>query len=138
MLPEDILKKCEEHGVKLCVKNGKLTPVGNLPIAFIKISEEFVPYKQKVIDYITQNYPDRVLASTTTLDVPAVRNTPNARINRLRIPCINLGPAVEKPAGCGCNGNVIHKCSIFGKCRRAGNYKDIPICVDCDKYEAPA
>jgi hypothetical protein len=138
MNPEDILKKCAEFNVKLYVKDNKLTPAGSLPIEFIKISAEFVPYKQQIIDYIKQNNPELVIESKAPQAAPAVRNTPNDRIQRLRIPCVNLGPAIEKPAGCGCNGNVVHKCNLFGKCRRAGNSTDMPVCVDCDKYEPSA
>lgn len=135
MSPEDILKKCAEFNVKLYVKENKLTPAGSLPVEFIKISSEFIPYKQQVIDYIKQNHPELVFKNKDSDHVPTVSGTSNDKIKRLRIPCVNLGPALEKAAGCGCNGAVIHKCSVFEKCRRVGKHEGIAVCTECDKYE---
>ena len=156
MTPEEVITKCEENGVKLLVKNGKLLPVGNLTVDFIKLSHQFIPYKQQVIDFIKVNTPDRVVEgvdepflvasngqaqrpSVVKKDVvisPEEEAERKSKIERLRIPCIHLGPPLEKAAGCGCNGAVIHKCDIFEKCRRSGTNTDSAICTSCDKYQA--
>lgn len=145
MTPQEILAKCAEHNVKLRVINNKLTPVGSVSLDFVKISAQFIPYKQALIDYIIQNHPEMVgqpesavTAQPSPIKIPnsvQVQGTPNEKVTRLRIPCVNLGPPLEKVSGCGCNGAVIHKCSLFEKCRRVGNYTDIAVCTSCDKYE---
>lgn len=145
MTPQEILDKCAEHNVKLRVINNKLTPVGSVSLEFVKISAQFIPYKQALIDYIVANHPDMVGHAESASPVQPspiklpntvqVQGTPNERVARLRIPCVSLGQPLEKVSGCGCNGAVIHKCAIFEKCRRTGNYTDIAVCTSCDKYE---
>lgn len=144
MTPEEIIKKCEENNVKLKVRNNKLLPEGNLTVDFIKLSHEFVPFKQQVIDYIKANQPENVVegpdqpflvAQKASVSVPENFLPNSGKIGRLRIPCIHLGEPMEKAAGCGCNGAVIHKCNVFEKCRRVGKHEGIAVCTECDKYE---
>lgn len=139
MTPQEILEKCAEHNVKLKVVNGKLSPSGSVSIEFIKFSSTLIPYKQQIIDHIKLNHPELVESvenSNTVSTKPlTASNTPNDKVQRLRIPCIHLGPPIEKAAGCGCNGAVIHKCNVFEKCRRVGKHNDIAVCTSCDKYE---
>jgi hypothetical protein len=134
MTPQEIIIKCAAHGISLQVRNGKLAPIGNITPDFLKLSNEFVPYKQEVIAYLVKHVPDSVVVAEGAIAINAA-GTPNDKINRLRLPCVHLGPALEKAAGCGCGGAVTHKCAIFEKCRRAGNYRDIAICTECDRYE---
>jgi hypothetical protein len=144
MLPEEILKKCEDHGVKLQVKNGKLWPSGKVDVNFIKLSHTFVPYKQQIIDYIIANKPEDVIDGPEEAFVrPTAVTYQEAqkpeyvdKVRRLRIPCIHLGPPLEKAAGCGCNGAVMHKCAVFEKCRRAGADTEVKVCTSCDRYES--
>lgn len=142
MTPQEILEKCAEHNVKLKVVNGKLSPSGSVSLEFIKFSATLIPYKQQLIEHIKSNYPELVEntedAAAASAKAVVVNNTPNDKVQRLRIPCIHLGPPLEKAAGCGCNGAVIHKCEVFEKCRRVGNNKDIAVCTSCDKYEGRA
>jgi hypothetical protein len=145
MTPQEILAKCAEHNVKMRVIDGKLTPVGGVSLDFLKISASFIPYKAELIKYIEENHPEMVghpvkpsSAYTNPVPVPNtinVKGTANEKIQRLRVPCIHLGPPIEKASSCGCNGAVTHKCNLFEKCRRAGDYSDIAICTSCDKYE---
>lgn len=142
MTVEEILKKCEEFKIKLKVVNGKLSPVGNLSVQFVTFSHTLVPFKQQIIDYIKANRPEDVMEiNPEAAKKPImVQNTPDARIQRLRIPCINLGPSIEKAAGCNCAGKVIHECKVYGKCRRAGSpTEDVPaVCTACESYVASA
>ena len=142
MTPEEIIAECEKFGVKFKVVNNRLSPVGNLSLDFVKFSHTLIPYKQQLIDYIKTNFPEDVkTAEAKERPKPVmVQNTPDARIQRLRIPCINLGPSIEKAAGCNCAGKVIHECKVYGKCRRAGSpTEDVPaVCTACESYVASA
>lgn len=66
-------------------------------------------------------------------------------IERLRNPCIHRGEDLEKVADCGCSGQPMRTCSVYGVCRVAGAAWDtrpnmeekklIQLCVDCDQWE---
>ncbi len=139
MTPQEILDKCEkDYGVKLLVKDGKITPAGSLPMDFLKFSSQLVQYKQQIIEYIKENHPDRVIDTGLPNQKVAinVQGTVNDKVMRLRIPCIHLGDPLESAAGCSCAGKVKHKCAIFGICKRAGVETDIAVCTSCTKYES--
>lgn len=138
MTPQEILDTCEkEYGVKLLVRDGKLSPAGSLPMTFLKFSSQIVEYKQQIIDYIRQNLPDRVVSTSSPEQKVAinVQGTVNDKVMRLRIPCVNLGDPLESSAGCGCAGKIKHKCAVFGICKRSGVDTDIAVCTSCEKYE---
>jgi hypothetical protein len=137
MTPEEILSKCAEFNVRLKVVNGKLSPAGAVSLEFVKFSSTLIPYKQSIIDYIIANRPedviDPVVAETKAINTQFSQND---RVNRLRLPCIHLKEPVEKTSSCGCAGNILYGCEVFGKCRRAGAPKDdVAVCVDCNSYE---
>lgn len=66
-------------------------------------------------------------------------------IERLRHPCTHSGEALESVASCGCSGQPMRKCDIYGRCRVAGADWDtrpntesrnkIQLCITCDNYE---
>ena len=101
MTPQEILAKCAEIGVKLQVRDGKLAPAGSLPVSFIKLSQQFIPYKKELIEYIQTNMPELVVQTTNPEQKIAynVAGTPNDKVMRLRVPCVNLGNQLEKAAG---------------------------------------
>jgi hypothetical protein len=137
MTPQEILAKCAEIGVKLQVRDGKLAPAGSLPVSFIKLSQQFIPYKKELIEYIQANMPELVVNTGSPEQKIAynVAGTPNDKVMRLRIPCVSLGNPLEKASGCGCAGNVTYECKVFGTCRRAGIHENTAVCTSCDKYE---
>lgn len=56
-------------------------------------------------------------------------------IQRVTLPCINLGELIENPATCGCGNAVLRKCLIHGQCRRTGYSKNgEKICFDCSDW----
>ena len=142
MTPEEIIAKCAEFGIKLKVVNNKLSPIGNLSLDFVKFSHTIIPYKQQLIDYLRANAPEEEIKITASDESPkpiVVQTTSDARVQRLRIPCVHLGPTLEKPAGCNCAGKIMHECKVYGKCRRAGNPGDgVAACAHCDRCEPSA
>jgi len=75
---------------------------------------------------------------TSTPDQPPIRITRSSvDIQRVTIPCVHLGDAIEDPATCGCGTAVLRKCAIYGQCRRTGYPKaGEPICLTCPSYQA--
>lgn len=126
MTAEEIVKKFEENGVRLFVKNGKIEADGKLNEELIRFSSTLSSKKKEVIDYLTRT------ATPTTLEVPLESSS---KINRLTVPCVYLGQPLEKADSCGCNGSMVYSCQVFGKCRRLGIYEDIAVCTLCHRYE---
>ena len=59
-------------------------------------------------------------------------------IQRISIPCVNIGEYLEDIQSCGCNKlNVLRSCSLHGKCRVRGLLKsnDEQECMNCEDYQ---
>lgn len=59
-------------------------------------------------------------------------------IQRISVPCVNLGDYLESLESCGCNkANVLRSCSLHGKCRVRGILKsaDEVECLSCSDYQ---
>lgn len=122
---EEIILKCKEMGVYLTLVNDKIKPVGPVSKPFLELSKTFVPYKEQLKEYLKKN--------AVNLDEYKVKT--EAKIARLQINCIHLGGEAERPDNCNCAGKIIYSCAIYGKCKRAGNDKDIAVCTECTSYQ---
>jgi len=75
--------------------------------------------------------------SSPSLDSPEMpRGAKESIIQRISIPCINLGLPLESPNSCGCGTAVKHSCSIHGECRKFGGKagETMMLCINCKDY----
>lgn len=112
-------------GVYLTIVDNKIKPVGPVTKEFLELSKKFVPYKEELKKYLRNN--------SLTLEEYKVKT--EAKLSRLQINCIHLGPEATRPDNCNCSGKIIYNCAVYGKCKRAGNDKDIAVCTECTSYQ---
>ena len=71
------------------------------------------------------------------LDRPEMpRGAKQSIIQRISIPCVNLGLPLESPNSCGCGTAVKHSCLIYGECRKFGGKdgESMMLCINCKDY----
>jgi len=73
---------------------------------------------------------------TQSLDMTKAREMVRKIYEVKARPCINLGMALETAPSCGCGGGILHRCSVHGDCRQAGNDPKKKLCWQCDDYAA--
>lgn len=67
---------------------------------------------------------------------PVDQPQPSPVIQRVTIPCVHLGEAIQGSNRAGCGSCSKHKCAIHGECRKIDYSREVRQCLTCEDYIA--
>lgn len=126
-LAETIVSECFSKGVVLYLNEaGKLSAFGMLPPDWVDVVAGWVEHRDLVADYLKQPTAEHAKNIRSVLIAQAKF--------RLNLPCVHLGPLVEKHPACGCGAR--HECAKHGSCVITGATNRWAVCSRCTDFEA--
>ena len=84
-----------------------------------------------------RQFHDQFRTYTTSPALTAQTEARNRILQRIKLPCVNLGEFIEhRKLSCGCGTFSVFKCEKYGECVKIAPsvYKDLKHCDNCDDY----